>query len=101
MTEADRWMVIDHPINAWLNVALRDEASPTVRALDLLAERLRPLPMSTVRERIGHLIRMFLGALVERENALAYGRAAASLDSVIEDQLGMITAALSVGAEAS
>lgn len=98
MTEADRWMVIDHPINAWLNVGHRNEASPTVQALDLLAERLDGLPLSVVQERIGHLMRMFLGALIDRENAMTHGRRAAPLEHVIDEQLAMITAALSVPA---
>jgi AcrR family transcriptional regulator len=93
-TEADRWMVVDHPINAWLDAAARDGASPTVQALDMLAERLDPLPPALVRQRISHLMRMFLGALIERENAIAYGRPAASLEQEIQEQLNMITAAL-------
>ena len=77
------------------NIEAPDTApTATERAYDLLRAQLDPPIADRVDKRMSHILRMFLGALIDRENTLLDGGTDCSLDELVRDQIAMTAAAL-------
>lgn len=86
---------IGHPIPSIYDFREpRTQDGPTATALVRLGQALPHVPMRVLMGRITHLLRMFLGALIDHEDAVVHGLEAGPLDRLVEDQVAMIAAAL-------
>ncbi|WP_404477514.1 TetR/AcrR family transcriptional regulator [Novosphingobium sp. BL-52-GroH] len=70
------------------------EPTATERAYDLLRQRIDPQIAWRVDNRMSHILRMFLGALIDRENTVLDGGEEVALEEVVQDQILMAAAAL-------
>jgi AcrR family transcriptional regulator len=69
-------------------------SSATTHIVRLIDEALPHIPRSVLRQRLCSVTRMLLGAVVNRENALATDHPVWPLDMLIADQLTMMAGAL-------
>jgi AcrR family transcriptional regulator len=68
--------------------------SGTTAVVRMIDQALPGIPKAVLRQRICSLTRMLLGAVVNRENALAAGEPVWPLEALLADQLQMIAEAL-------
>jgi AcrR family transcriptional regulator len=70
------------------------DSTATERVLAILARRLPFLTPAKLSTRMSHVLRMFLGAVIDRENTLLEGGEADLLERTIREQFEMAAAAI-------